>query len=123
VVAGTTTTFQGSGTIIGMGQVSITGTLVRVPTPSGPLSIAATFTLTNAKGSVTIQLSKFGPTASTSSSVQASFSIIKATGAFQGDVATGTADLKTIAELVPVVPPTVARGIFSLALHTIPTTL
>jgi hypothetical protein len=112
--AGTTTTFQGSGTITGLGQVSVTGSLVTMKSLSGQLSTVETFTLTAAQGSVTIQLSK--PTSGTSSAAPASFSIVKATGAFQGAVDTGSASLQTITELVPVSPPTLGRGVFTLTL-------
>jgi hypothetical protein len=113
--AGTTTTFQGSGTVTGLGQVSVSGSLVKLVSPSGQLSTVETFTLTTAQGSVTIQLTSLATTSSTSAA-QSSFSIVKATGAFQGAVDTGTASLQTITELVPVSPPTVARGVFTLTL-------
>jgi hypothetical protein len=114
--AGTTTTFQGSGKITGLGDVSVTGSIVTAVGPSGQLSTVESFTLTAAQGSVTIQLSKAVPTPGTSSAAQDSFSIVKATGAFQGAVDTGSASLQTITELVPVSPPTVARGVFTLTL-------
>jgi hypothetical protein len=116
VIAGTTTTFQGSGTITGLGQVSVTGTLVRLRDPSGQISTVANFTFATAKGSVTILLVNPSPTASTSTTLRSSFSIVKATGAFQGDVGTGTASLRTLTELINVVPPTVDRGVFTLTL-------
>jgi hypothetical protein len=123
LAAGTTTTFQGSGTITGLGQVSVTGSIVKTLSPSGQLSTVETFTLANAQGSVTIQLTNVAPTPSTGTSAQSSFSIIKATGAFQGAVDTGTANLQMITELVPVSPPTVARGVFTLTLKSNSTTL
>jgi hypothetical protein len=123
VVAGTTTRFQGTGTVAGLGQVDVTGSLVTQVNPSGQLSTTATFTLTTAKGSVTIQFATSGRIASPSATIQSSFSIIKATGAFQGDVGHGTATLRTLGELVPVVPPTVARGVFTLALNSSQTIL
>jgi hypothetical protein len=116
LAAGTTTTFQGSGTIAGLGRVNVTGSLVKLVSPSGQLSTVESFTLTNSQGSVTIQLTKSAPIPSTPATTQSSFSIIKATGAFQGDIGTGTAKLQTITELIPVPPPTVARGVFTLTL-------
>jgi hypothetical protein len=113
---GTTTTFQGSGTITGLGDVSVTGSLVTLVSSKGQISIAETFTLTAAQGSVTIQLTNPAPTPGSPSTAQYSFSIVKATGAFQGAVDTGTASLQVITELVPVSPPTVARGVFTLTL-------
>lgn len=114
--AGTTTTFQGSGTITGLGQVSVTGSIAKTTSPAGQLSTVETFTLTTTQGSVTIQLTNSTPTPSTSTTAQNSFSIVKATGAFQGAIDTGAASLQTITELVPVSPPTVARGVFTLTL-------
>jgi hypothetical protein len=118
--AGTTTTFQGSGTITGLGQVSVTGTLVKLVSPTGQTSSTETFTLSTATGSITIQLTKSGPVPSTPSTAVSSFSIVKATGAFQGDIGAGTANLQTITDLVPVVPPTVAKGHFTLTLSSNP---
>ncbi len=115
--AGTTTTFQGSGRITGLGQVSVTGSLVKLVGPSGQLSTVETFTLTTAQGSVTIQLTNSAPKTGSPSAAQSSFSIVKATGAFQGAIGTGTATLQTITELVPVSPPTLARGVFTLTLN------
>jgi hypothetical protein len=119
---GTTTTFQGSGTISGLGQVTVTGSLTTLLSTTGQRSTMETFTLTDAKGSVTIQLTSQAPSPGSPSTVQ-SFSIVKATGAFQGDIGSGIASLKTITEAVPTVPPTVARGIFTLTLSSRPTTL
>jgi hypothetical protein len=113
---GTTTIFQGSGTITGLGDVSVTGSLVTLVSPKGQISIVDTFTLTAAQGSVTIQLTNPAATSGSPSTAQSSFSIVKATGAFQGAVDTGTASLQAITELVPVSPPTLARGVFTLTL-------
>jgi hypothetical protein len=121
--AGTTTTFQGSGTITGLGKVSVTGSLVKLLGPSGQLSTVETFTLTSAQGSVTIQLTNSAPKTGSPSAAQSSFSIVKATGAFQGAIGTGTATLQTITELVSVSPPTLARGVFTLTLNSNSTTL
>ena len=123
LATGTTTTFQGSGTITGLGQVNVTGSLVKLVGPSGQLSTVETFTLTTAQGSITIRITNSAPTPSTPATARSLFSIVKATGAFQGDSGTGTADLQTITEAVPVVPPTVARGVFTLTLNSNPTTL
>jgi hypothetical protein len=122
-LAGTTTTFQGSGTITGLGQVNVTGSLMKLVSPSGQLSAVETFTFTTAQGSVTIQLTKPASVPSTPATALSSFSIVKATGAFQGDIGAGVANLQTITELVPVSPPTVARGVFTLKLSSNPTTL
>ena len=123
LAAGTTTTFQGSGTITGLGQVNVTGSLVKLVGPSGQLSTVETFTLTNAQGSVTIQLTNSASIPGTPATVRSSFSIVKATGAFQGDIGTGTSSLQTITEVMKVVPPTVARGVFTLRLTSNPTVL
>jgi hypothetical protein len=112
--AGTTTTFNGSGTITGLGQVSVTGSQVTLFSATGLVSTVDTFTLTPATGSVTIQFTRAASIPSTPPSTVSSFSIVKATGAFQGDIGIGTASLQTITELVPVVPPTVAKGVFTL---------
>jgi hypothetical protein len=120
---GTTTTFNGSGTITGLGQVQVTGSLVQLLSPTGQVSSAETFTLSNAQGSVTMQLTKSAPTPGSSAGAQSSFSIVKATGAFQGDIGTGIADLQTITDVIPVVPPTVARGVFTLTLNSNPSIL
>ena len=114
--AGTTTTFQGSGTITGLGQVNVTGSLVKLVGPTGQLSTVETFTLTAAQGSVTIELTNSAPKPGSPSPAQSSFSIVRATGVFQGAIDTGTASLQTITELVPVSPPTLARGVFTLTL-------
>lgn len=123
LAGGSMTIFQGSGNITGLGQFNVTGSLVKLVSPTGQLSTVETFTLSNAKGSVTIQLTKLAPTAGTPSTANSSFSIVKATGAFQGDIGTGTASLQTIAELIPVTPPVVARGGFTLTLNSNPTIL
>ena len=60
--------------------------------------LAVSFTLTTAQGSVTLQLKK---SLGSPATAQTSFSIVKATGAVQGDTATGTADLQLISELIP----------------------
>ncbi len=124
---GTTTTFQGSGTITGLGQVNVTGSLVTLISPSGQITTQETFTLTNAEGTVTIQINQLSAvlgTPQTASSpftiVKAPFTIVKATGAFQGDTGTGTANLQMFAELVPVNPPSVSRGVFTLTLQSDP---
>jgi len=119
-VAGTTTTFRGSGTITGLGQVEVTGSLVTTATALGPRMTVETFTLTSAQGSVTLQLKNFlgSPTPA-----ETSFSIINATGGFQGDTGTGTADLQMITKLIPVVPPVVSQGVFTLTLHSVPPTV
>jgi hypothetical protein len=121
--SGTTTTFKGSGTLTGLGQLSVTGSLVNFVSPSGQLATVDTFTLTTAQGSVTIQLTKAAPTPGTPVETLSSFSIVKATGAFQGDIGTGTADLQTITDVIPLVPPTVARGVFTLTLKSNPSVL
>jgi hypothetical protein len=113
-VAGTTTTFRGSGTITGLGAVEVTGSLVTSANAVSPHVTVETFTLTTAKGSVTLELKKSPGSPATAAT---SFSIVKATGAFQGDTGAGTADLKMFSELIPVVPPVVLRGVFTLTLH------
>jgi hypothetical protein len=115
--AGTTTTFQGSGKIIGLGQVNVTGVRETLVSTSGQRSTVESFTLTNAQGSITIQVTNSAPNPVTPITVESSFSIVKATGAFQGDTGAGTADLQLISEAIKVTPPTVARGIFTLTLH------
>jgi hypothetical protein len=120
--SGSTTIFQGSGTITGLGQVTVNGSLVSAVSPTGVVSLQETFTLSNAKGSVTIQLTKVVPSPSTTGVAAISFSIIKATGAFQGAVDTGTATLQTITEAIPVTPPSVAKGVFTLILKSNPST-
>jgi hypothetical protein len=108
---------QGLGTIAGLGQVSVTGSRVERVSLSGQLSTVETFTVSNAQGSVTIELTKLPHSASTQSTATSSYSIVKTTGAFQGDIGTGTADLHTITEAIPVGPsPIVARGVFRLTL-------
>jgi hypothetical protein len=92
--AGTTMTFQGTGTIIGWGQVKVTGFLETLTSTSGQRSTVESFTFTTTKGSITIQLTNSAPKPSTPNTVLSSFSIVKATGAFQGDTDAGTADLQ-----------------------------
>jgi hypothetical protein len=121
--AGTTTIFEGSGTVTGLGKVKVTGSLTTLVSATGLRSTVETFTLSAAQGSVTIQLAKLGTTPGTPSTAQSSFSIVKATGAFTGDIGAGTAKLQTIAEVTPEVPPTVARGVFTLTLSSNPTVL
>jgi hypothetical protein len=121
--SGTTTIFQGSGSITGLGQVSVNGSLLSVVSATGQVSLQESFTLTNARGSVTIQLTKVIPAPSTSGIVMTSFSIIKATGAFQGATDSGAATLQTITEAVAVTPPTVAKGVFTLTLRSNPSIL
>ena len=118
--SGSITTFQGSGTITGLGQVRVSGSLVSVVSTTGQVSSQETFTLSNAQGSVAIQLTKVIPSPSTSGTTVTSFSIIKATGAFQRATDTGTATLQTITEAIPVTPPTVAKGVFTLTLKSNP---
>jgi hypothetical protein len=115
-VAETITSFKGSGTITGLGQVNVSGSLVQVVSPTGQVSTFETFTLSTAKGSISIQLTTSPSKTGTPGLAQSSFTIIKATGAFQGDVGTGTASLQTITQAVPVIPPTTAKGIFTLTL-------
>jgi hypothetical protein len=115
--ASTLTNFQGSGTIAGLGQVKVTGLLATSVTATGQLSTVDTFTLTNAQGSVTIRLTNTAPKPGTNGTTESTFSIVNATGAFQGDNGTGTADLQMIALTVPVSPPTVSRGVFTLTLR------
>jgi hypothetical protein len=119
--SGTVTSFQGSGTISGLGKVTVTGTLETLLSPSGQKSTVALFTLTTSQGSVTLQLSHSSPKPGVAGVTQSAFSLVSATGAFKGDSATGIADLQTITELVPVSPPTVARGAFTLTLQANPT--
>jgi hypothetical protein len=117
----TTTLLNGSGTITGLGQVNITGTVTSSLTSlTGQRTILETVTLSNAQGSVTIQLSASSQTPGTAQTIDSKFTIAKATGAFAGDIGTGTSNLQLIAEEIAVVPPTVARGVFSLTLHSNP---
>jgi hypothetical protein len=117
--AGTTTTFNGSGTITGLGQVTVTGTLATLFSASGTVSTVETFTFTAAKGTVSIQITNSASAAGGSATAPSTFSIIKATGAFAGDVGFGTAVLQMTKELVPVSPPTVAKGVFTLTLKSL----
>jgi hypothetical protein len=119
-VSGTTTTFQGSGTISGLGAVQVSGSLSTVLSVAGQKSSVETFTLTTSKGSVTIELSKSAPAPGKPGTVESSFAIVNATGAFAGDKGAGIADLQMINEQVVVVPPTVTRGVFTLTLHSNP---
>jgi hypothetical protein len=115
--AGTTTTFQGSGTIIGLGQVKVTGLLETLASTSGQRSTVESFTFTTTKGSITIRVTNSAPKPGTPNTVVSSFSIVKATGAFQGATDAGTADLQLISKAIKVSPPTVAQGVFTLTLH------
>jgi hypothetical protein len=115
--AGTTTTFQGTGMIIGLGQVKVTGLLETLTSTSGQRSTVESFTFTTTQGSITIQLTNSAPKPGTPNTVQASFSIVNATGAFQGATDAGTADLQLISEAISDSPPTVAQGVFTLTLH------
>ncbi len=117
----TITSFQGSGTISGLGQVTVKGVLETLVSTSGQQTTVEQFTLATAQGSVTLQLTKTTPISGSPGATQSSFSIISSTGAFAGDTGSGIADLKMLAELVPVSPPTVARGVFTLTLKADPT--
>jgi hypothetical protein len=123
LAGGTTTTFQGTGSISGLGQVTVTGSLTTSVSATGVRSTVESFTLTTSQGSVTIQLTKPASTPTSPPTDQSSFSIVNATGVFKGATGTGTASLKTITEAVPTVPPTVARGTFTLTLNSNPTVL
>jgi hypothetical protein len=103
-----------------LGKVEVSGSLVTSVSGLGAPSAVETFTLTTSQGSVTLELKTSPNSAATSTTV---FSIVGATGAFQGDTGTGTAELQLINELNPVVPPGVTRGNFTLALHSTPPTL
>jgi hypothetical protein len=118
--AGTMTTFQGSGTITGLGKVEVTGSVVTSGGALGAPSSVETFTLTTTQGSVTLELKTSPNSAATSTTV---FSIVGATGAFQGDTGTGTAELQLFNALNPVAPAGVTRGDFALTLHSTPPTL
>jgi hypothetical protein len=118
-----TTTFQGSGTITGLGAVAVTGSMTTLESPTGVPSTVESFTLTAAQGSVTIQISTSPRALGATTTSISSFSIVKATGAFQGDSGAGTADLKLISEAINVTPPTVAKGTFTLTLQSIPPVL
>ncbi len=120
---GTTTTFQGSGTITGLGQVNVTGSLATLVIPSGQNTTQEMFTLTCVQGTVTIQINQSSAVVGTPQTATSSLTIVKATGAFQGDTGTGTANLQMFAELVPVTPPTVSRGVFTLSLQSNPAVL
>jgi hypothetical protein len=118
--AGSITSFQGSGTISGLGQVRVTGVLETFVSPTGQRTTLEQFTLTTSQGSVTLQLSRTAPKAGAPGATQSTFSLISSTGAFKGDTANGIAVLQTITELPPVSPPTVARGVFTLTLQSNP---
>jgi hypothetical protein len=120
LAGGTTTTFQGTGTVSGLGQVTVTGLLTTSINATGVRSTVETFTFTTVQGSVTIQVSKPATTL-TSPTDQSSFTIVAASGMFKGATGSGTASLKTITEAVSTVPPTVARGTFTLTLKSNPT--
>jgi hypothetical protein len=117
---GTTTFFQGSGSVTGLGQVSVTGVLETFVSVTGQKSSIETFTLSTSQGSVTLQLTGSVPEAGAPGTNQSSFTIINPTGVFKGDFGTGIADLKMLTEAIPVIPPTVAKGIFTLTLHSSP---
>jgi hypothetical protein len=111
------TNFQGSGTITGLGAVAVTGSMTTLESPTSVPSTAESFTLTAAQGSITIEISSSPRALGANSTSVSSFSIVKATGAFQGDSGAGTADLQLNSEAINVTPPTVAKGTFTLTLH------
>jgi hypothetical protein len=117
VTASTTTTFTGSGMIKGIGDVKVSGTLSRTVTPTGQPIVFESFTITTATGSVTLQLTNPVSKPSNPPTLESKFSIVKATGAFQGDTGTGVADLQLFTEAINTVPPVVAKGNFTLTLR------
>ena len=94
----------------------MSGSLVKVVEPDGPGLDFGDLHPLDCQGVGHHPAHQFVPETGHASTAQSSFSIIKATGAFQGDVGTGTATLKTITQAVPVVPPTMAQGVFTLTL-------
>jgi hypothetical protein len=118
---GTTTLFQGSGSITGLGQFNVIGVLDSSVSVTGQKSTVEVFTLSTAQGSVTVQLTNSVPKTGVPGTTQSSFAIINPTGVFKGDFGIGTSDLQMLTEAIPVIPPTVAKGDFTLTLHSSPT--
>jgi hypothetical protein len=121
---GSSQTLTGSGTVKPLGQVSASGTLHL----TGFIAVGhatGTLTLTNARGSVTLQLTGKPQRGFSGPPMQLTFKIVKATGHYAGSTGSGTAMLtEVVADAVPPVStstptnlPIIIGPIFNLTLH------
>jgi hypothetical protein len=100
---------SGAGTVRGLGPVTASGTLNATGFIANGRA-AGDLTLANAAGTVTLHL--VGPVQGGFAPLpeQFHFTVVSATGAYQGLQASGTADLRLS-------PPSAAAGTFTLTLH------
>jgi hypothetical protein len=109
--AGKVFTVSGTGTVASMGQVNVTG-FITLAGHLGQTSDRGALFLSNSQGSVSLMISR------PKGSQTWSFTLYAATGAFQGDTATGTAQLTLPSDNVPLKPGTgtIVKQPFNLTL-------